>query len=209
MINQRTTNRGRSISGLGSIIDGALNQNSLSEGIRPHRALALWREVVGDTLAQASTAETVRGGVLFVRARSGVWAHELTLLRGDILQRLNSKLGGAVLSDIHFKSGGRRPKTMSVLTQRELPMAPSDLELGVAGLDSQSLPSDPKAAMIQRVQAIRQRAAKTLEWKRSNGWVPCKKCRALFEPTFADQSSKSATAGLCPLCALARRQRFA
>jgi hypothetical protein len=209
MMNQRTTNRGRSISGLGSIIDGALHQNSLSEGIRPHKALGLWREVVGDTLAQASTAETVKGGVLFVRARSGVWAHELTLLRGDILQRLNSRLGGAVLSDIHFKAGGRRPKEMAKLTQRELPMAPSDLDLGISHLQNQPIPTDPKAAMIQRVQAIRQRAAKTLDWKRANGWIPCRRCQALFEPSFADQTKRNSTAGLCPLCALAFRQRVA
>jgi hypothetical protein len=209
MINQRSTNRGRSISGLGSVIDGALHQNSLSEGLRPHRALTLWREVVGDTLAQASTAETVRGGVLFVRARSGVWAHELTLLRGDILQRLNSRLGGAVLSDIHFKAGGRRPKQLSGLTQRELPMAPTDAELGISTISSQPLPSDPKAAMIQRVQAIRERAAKTLAWKRASGWIPCRRCKALYEPTFADQAQRSATAGLCPLCGLALRQRIA
>ena len=209
MINQRTTNRGRTISGLGSIIDGALHQNSLSEGIRPHRALALWREVVGATLAQASTAETVRGGVLFVRARSGVWAHELTLLRGDILQRLNSRLGGAILTDIHFKSGGLRPKPTVQITQRELPMAPTDLELGIASLNNQALPADPKAAMMQRVEAIRQRAAKTLDWKRANGWVPCRRCKALYEPTFADQSRRDVASGCCPLCALNIRQRMA
>ena len=208
MNQQRTTNRGRSISGIGSVIDSALRQNSLSEGIRPHTALALWREVVGDTLAQASTAETVRGGVLFVRARSGVWAHELTLLRGDILQRLNSRLGGAVLSDIHFKAGGRRPKQLSGFTQRELPMAPTDVELGVASLDNLPQPSDPKAAMIQRVQAIRQRAAKTMEWKRATGWIACRRCKALYEPSFADQTRSTPTAGLCPLCALALRQRI-
>jgi len=177
--------------------------------MRPHRALALWQEVVGDTLAQASTAETVRGGVLFVRARSGVWAHELTLLRGEILQRLNSRLGGAVISDIHFKAGGRRPKELTNLTQRQLPMAPTDAELGVARLDDLPVPSDPKAAMMQRVQAIRQRAAKTLEWKRATGWIPCRRCKALYEPTFADQAKRTATAGLCPLCALSLRQRLA
>jgi hypothetical protein len=208
MNQQRTTNRGRSISGLGSVIDSALHQNSLAEGIRPHRALALWREVVGDTLAQASTAETVRGGVLFVRARSGVWAHELTLLRGDILQRLNSRLGGAVLTDIHFKAGGRRPKALSGFTQRELPLAPTDAELGLNAVDDLPIPSDPKAAMIQRVQAIRERAAKTMEWKRATGWIACRKCKALFEPSFADQTKAKSTAGLCPLCALAHRQRI-
>jgi predicted nucleic acid-binding Zn ribbon protein len=208
MINQRTTNRGRSISGLGSIIDGALKQNSLSEGIRPHRALGLWREVVGETLAQASTAETVRGGILFVRARSGAWAHELTLLRGDILLRLNSRLGGAILSDIHFKAGGRRTKPQVGFTQRELPMAPSDSELGLATLEVRPLPADPKAAMLQRINDIRQRAAKTLDWKRANGWVPCHRCKALFEPTFADQAKHGGATGLCPLCALARRQRY-
>jgi hypothetical protein len=209
MINQRTTHRGRSISGLGAVIDGALNQNSLSEGLRPHRALGLWREIVGDALAEASTAETVRGGVLFVRARSGVWAHELTLLRGDILQRLNSRLGGAVISDIHFKAGGRRPKAVVGITQRALPIAPTESELGFSHTEMLPIPSDPKAAMLQRVQAIRERAAKTLAWKRENGWIPCRRCKALYEPAFSDQRRGNSTSGLCPLCSLNVRQRMA
>jgi hypothetical protein len=87
-------------------------------------------------------------------------------------------------------------------------MGPTDEQLGLSALDSLPMPSDPKAAMMQRVQAIRLRAAKTMEWKRASGWIACRRCKALYEPSFADQTKKTATSGLCPLCALALRQRI-
>ena len=80
--------------------------------LRPHLAKVHWEGVVGPQVAGVTQVEFVRDGVLFVRVKNSVWANELTLLKEDMLRRLNSKLGGRILTDIHFKASrlGRREK---------------------------------------------------------------------------------------------------
>src|ERR1700722_18134293 len=94
--------RGSSLFHIGSEIEKALKERSLAEGLLPHRARAMWSEVVGDDVAAATIAETVRGGVLFVKVRSSVWANELTFYKAEMLRKLNQKVGAQVLTDIHF-----------------------------------------------------------------------------------------------------------
>jgi predicted nucleic acid-binding Zn ribbon protein len=54
-----------------------------------------WPPVAGAALAAAATPVSERDGVVTVACESGVWAHELELLGGDLLGRLNEHLGRA------------------------------------------------------------------------------------------------------------------
>jgi len=105
--------RSGQISPLGDALQGMLREHEIQEPLRPHIARAIWAEVVGPEIAAATIAETVRGGVVFVRVKSNVWANELTFLKQDILDRLNRRLGAKILTDIHFKTTGRALTTRS------------------------------------------------------------------------------------------------
>lgn len=186
--------RNGSLGKIGGIMDDALALNSLAEGIRPHRAVALWAETVGEQLAAVSTAEAVRGGVLFVRARSGVWATELTFHAADILTRLNARLGGRVLTDLHLSSGGRGGRKRDAAKTDAPRITPT-----AEDLEGPSKPSSRQNAEVtpeERIRAIRERAGRALAWKREQGWLTCARCAALYEPRAATR------AGLCPLCRL-------
>ena len=82
------------------------SSQELAAALRPHLAKAHWAGVVGPQVAGVTQVEAVRDGVLYVRVKNSVWANELTLLKDDMLRRLNAKLGGRVLTDIHFKASG-------------------------------------------------------------------------------------------------------
>jgi len=56
-----------------------------------------WPAAVGEGLAGHATPVEVRDGVATVQCSSGMWAEELELLQGEVLQRLQAALGpGAV-----------------------------------------------------------------------------------------------------------------
>ncbi len=58
----------------------------------------VWPEAVGAALAPRATPIAARDGVVSVTCESAVWAHELTLMSGELIGRLNAHLGaGAVL----------------------------------------------------------------------------------------------------------------
>ncbi len=161
--------------------------HELALALRPHLAKAHWAGVVGPQVAGVTQVEAVKSGVLYVRVKNSVWANELTLLKDDMLRRLNAKLGGRVLTDIHFKASGL---AKSKKQPEPRPAAPTDAELAKTPL-SKSAAAKIDAALAEirddalrgRIREVMLRAARTEEWKRRQGWLICRRCRALAEPS--------------------------
>ena len=64
-----------------------------------------WPEAVGDLLSRRARPESVRGKTLIVRVSSSAFAHELTLLKGEILERLRRVVGDGLLDDMRTRVG--------------------------------------------------------------------------------------------------------
>jgi predicted nucleic acid-binding Zn ribbon protein len=58
-------------------------------------AQTVWREVVGDAIADAAEPVEERDGVLTVRCHSATWAEELALMETELLKRLEERMGGS------------------------------------------------------------------------------------------------------------------
>ncbi len=57
----------------------------------------VWPAAVGSVLAAHATPTAERAGVISVTCESAVWAHELALMAGELIARLDGQLGtGAV-----------------------------------------------------------------------------------------------------------------
>ena len=69
-----------------------------------------WAEVAGPTIAAEADPVSEREGVVTVRCWSAVWAHELELLGGDLVDRLNAAVSpsGAVRGVRFTTSAARR-----------------------------------------------------------------------------------------------------
>lgn len=69
----------------------------LTDQLAPRTTLGdvqrVWAEVVGPVVAKEATPTTERGGSLTVSCRSSVWAQELDLMAGELVERLNAQLG--------------------------------------------------------------------------------------------------------------------
>lgn len=70
-----------------------------------HRVFDGYALAVGSLLSYRSHPEKLRGSTLFVRVGSSAIAHQLTMLKGDILVRLAEVLGPGVVSDIRTRVG--------------------------------------------------------------------------------------------------------
>jgi predicted nucleic acid-binding Zn ribbon protein len=58
------------------------------------RVQGCWPDVVGKVIAVEAQPVSEREGTLTVACRSGTWANELELLAPDLLEKLNTALGG-------------------------------------------------------------------------------------------------------------------
>ena len=71
-----------------------MDRRGLGTQIRRMGALEVWSDVVGEKIAEVTTANTVVASTLFVEVRSSAWLMELSLMKGALLERVNTGLGG-------------------------------------------------------------------------------------------------------------------
>lgn len=72
------------------------------------RVQSCWPEVVGEALAREASPVSERAGTLTVVCESAVWAQELELLGGDLVERLNAAMaspGGPALRTLRARVG--------------------------------------------------------------------------------------------------------
>jgi predicted nucleic acid-binding Zn ribbon protein len=65
----------------------------------------VWEEVVGEAIAAVAAPVAEREGVLTIQCQSATWAEELTLMQGELLQRLGERLGERSPSGLKVLAG--------------------------------------------------------------------------------------------------------
>ena len=69
------------------------------------RVFDCYTRVVGDNLRARSMPERLAGTTLFVRAATSALAHELTLLRAEILERMATEMGQGIVLELRTRVG--------------------------------------------------------------------------------------------------------
>lgn len=64
-----------------------------------------WNEDIAPCLKTESRATFIRGKVLYVTVDKPVWAQQLTMLRQDLIDRVNASVGEGAVTDIRFRTG--------------------------------------------------------------------------------------------------------
>lgn len=82
---------------------GYLERSGLDESLERLGALDEWPGAVGPRVARVTRAVEVRGDKLVVEVLSSAWINELTMMKGLILERLNSVCAGPPMGGIRFR----------------------------------------------------------------------------------------------------------
>ncbi len=72
---------------------------------REQQVFSIYREISGDFLRKHSEPDALRDRTLVIRVSSSAIAHHLTLLRGEILQRMAPLLPEGMVTDIRTRVG--------------------------------------------------------------------------------------------------------
>jgi hypothetical protein len=88
-----------------SLIDAVVARLGGEARALEHRVFDAYSTTVGGPLGQRTSPEKLRGATLIVRVGSSAIAHQLTLLKGDILAQMAALLGKDVVTDIRTRVG--------------------------------------------------------------------------------------------------------
>ncbi len=91
---------------IGEIIPASLDRLGIERDLDDYRVWQAWDEVVGDTIRRNTEPLRLDGSRLVVAARNASWMQELTLMRAEIVERLNAWMGRKVVSEIYIVAAG-------------------------------------------------------------------------------------------------------
>jgi Dna[CI] antecedent DciA-like protein len=74
------------------------------------RVFDCYTRSVGDLLRARTMPERMAGTTLLVRVASSALAHEVTLMRGDIIAKLNAELGAGTVVELRTRVGKIEPR---------------------------------------------------------------------------------------------------
>lgn len=87
---------------LGETLRELVEKLGIKKKLREYEAVERWEEVVGQQIARVTSATSITKGTLFVRVKTGTWRNELTMRKGEIIQKINRALGEEIVTDIRF-----------------------------------------------------------------------------------------------------------
>lgn len=90
---------------LGRVLGILLNARGLGGRLSEYRIFGQWEKTVGDGIARHAQPASVRGKKLFLTVDSPAWMQQISLLKPEIIEKLNRNLGKNVISDITLKLG--------------------------------------------------------------------------------------------------------
>ena len=79
-----------------------LKKAGLDKGVKQNTALLIWDEVVGENIAENTSAEKVEHGTLTIKVDNSSWRQELVFKKKEIIDKLNSRIGKKTIKEIRF-----------------------------------------------------------------------------------------------------------
>lgn len=85
---------------IGSLLDDFVRKNNLEHGFAEYKISKGWNELLGKSVAMATKSLYIKERKLFVKLHSSVLRNELTMMKEDIILRLNEYAGSNVIDDV-------------------------------------------------------------------------------------------------------------
>lgn len=92
----------RSVLSLDDIVNQLLRQEGLETPLNERRLIDAWETVAGATIARYTTEKFIRNQVLFVNILNPALRSELSMMKTQLVDRLNAVIGARVITDIRI-----------------------------------------------------------------------------------------------------------
>jgi predicted nucleic acid-binding Zn ribbon protein len=80
-----------------------LKEKKWSKKIKGYQIINNWENLAGKEIAQSSQPIKIQDKCLFLAVKSNVWANELNLRKGELIEKINLKAEEKIISNILFK----------------------------------------------------------------------------------------------------------
>lgn len=92
----------REVLPLSEILKKLLRQEGLEIPLSQKRIIDSWENVTGKVVAGYTTEKFIKNQTLFVRISNPALRQDLSMMRSQLVKRLNEAVGGMVITDVHI-----------------------------------------------------------------------------------------------------------
>jgi len=90
----------------------------------------IWPDAVGPRIASHAAPVSFRDGTLTVAVDSAPWLQQLSFLKGELIGKLNGRLGEPLVAELHLKAGVvPKPEKPRETAPKKQPLTEEDLAL--------------------------------------------------------------------------------
>ncbi len=97
--------KGKTFAPVGSVLQGLAHRFGLESKLLESHLQQHWREVAGEHMAAHMWPDRIRFKKLYLIVESSVWAQQLIFLKPALIQTINAKAAGPLLTDIVARVG--------------------------------------------------------------------------------------------------------
>ena len=116
---------------LGNVLTKSLLKRGLSSPVKQHDVREVWESAVGKDIARNAKPAMLKKGMLYVHVKNSTWMQELSLLKENLIEAINSKLGREDVVEMRFKItefSELKPETEKKRSAKEKLDLPSKVE---------------------------------------------------------------------------------
>jgi Protein of unknown function (DUF721). len=92
----------RDIKSLDEIVGRFLQENNLQTPVQQTHVLESWEEIAGPVVARYTEEKFIRNQTLFVKIMNPALRSDLSMMKTQLVNKLNAEAGGFVIADIRI-----------------------------------------------------------------------------------------------------------
>jgi predicted nucleic acid-binding Zn ribbon protein len=87
---------------VGKVLGALLEDLGIGKKLKQYEAVRVWQDVVGEKIAAVAVPTKIVNGTLIVKVEKSTWRNELSLLKREIIAKINASLKEEIVKDIKF-----------------------------------------------------------------------------------------------------------
>lgn len=92
----------RSVQPIQNLLNQFLRHEGLETPLQQKRLIDAWETVAGRVVARYTSEKYIKNQTLFVRVLNPALKQDLTMMRSQLVQKLNAAVGASVITDIRI-----------------------------------------------------------------------------------------------------------
>ena len=92
----------REVKSISELLNRVLREEGLETPLQQKRLVDNWETVTGKTVARYTAEKFIRNQTLFVKIQNPALRSDLSMMKAQIVKRLNDSVGAMVIADIRF-----------------------------------------------------------------------------------------------------------